>query len=61
LDPGSIVAQACRHPGEGFDVVRKTWTPTLVDPYAVVSVALEASLSAAATAITAEAVIRRHA
>jgi chaperonin GroEL len=61
LDSSSIAAQACRHPGEGFDVVRQTWTPTLVDPHAVVSAALEASLSAAATAITAEAVVRRHA
>jgi chaperonin GroEL len=61
LDPSSIAAEACRHPGEGFDVVRQTWTPTLVDPYSVVSAALEASLSAAATAITAGALVRRHA
>jgi chaperonin GroEL len=61
MDPGTIVAQASCHPGEGFDVVRQNWTPTLVDPYAVVAAALEASVSAAATAITAEAVVRRKA
>jgi chaperonin GroEL len=58
LDPGLIVAQASSHPGEGFDVLRKCWTAALVDPYAVVRAALEASVSAAATALTAEAVIR---
>jgi chaperonin GroEL len=61
LDPSVIAAQAGRHPGEGFDVVRRCWTPTLLDPYAVVLAALEASVSAAAIGLTAEAVIRRSA
>ena len=61
LDASSIAAHAFCHPGEAFDVVRLTWTPTLVDPYAVVSAALEASISAAAIAITADAVVRRQA
>jgi photosystem II stability/assembly factor-like uncharacterized protein len=40
-------------------VVRQTWTPTLVDPYAVISAALESSVSAVATAIAADAVVHR--
>jgi chaperonin GroEL (HSP60 family) len=42
-----------------FDALRGVWTDALVDPYAVVATALEASASAAITAITAEAVVRR--
>jgi hypothetical protein len=44
-----------------FDVLRHEWTDALVDPYPVVAAALDASVSAAVTAVTAEAVIRRHA
>jgi chaperonin GroEL len=60
LDPSSIAAQAYGHPGEGFDVVRQNWTASLLDPYAVISAALETSLDTAASAIAAEAVVRRH-
>jgi len=58
-DAASITAQALGKPGLAYDVLRQTWTRTLVDPYAVVATALDASVSAAMTAITAEAVIRR--
>jgi hypothetical protein len=43
-----------------FDVLNGVWTDALVDPYTVVAAALEASASAAATAMGAEAVIRRR-
>src|SRR5262249_13187869 len=56
---GSIVAEARTRPGMAFDMLRGIWTDALVDPYAVVAAALEASASAAVTAMTAEAVIRR--
>jgi chaperonin GroEL len=58
-DAGSIVSEARRRPAMAFDVVRGVWTDALVDPYPVVAAALEATASAAVTAITAEAVIRR--
>jgi chaperonin GroEL len=58
-DAGSVVSEARTRPGMAFDALRGVWTDTLVDPYAVVAAALQASASAAATAITAEAVIRR--
>jgi chaperonin GroEL len=61
FDPSAIAEQASCHPGAGFDVLRRTWTPRLVDPYAVVDAALEASISATSTAISAEAVVRRSA
>jgi chaperonin GroEL len=60
LEPATLATQVCSHRGESFDVLRRTWTPTLVDPYPVVSAALEASISAAATAMSAEAVVRRR-
>ena len=58
-DPSTVANQARCHPRLAFDAIRRSWTSTLVDPYAVVSAALEASVSAAATAIGAEAIIRR--
>jgi len=59
LDPTPIAAQAGCHPGQSFDVLRRCWTSTLVDPYPVVRAALDTSVSAAATALSAEAVVRR--
>jgi len=61
FDAARVAAEAQAHCGESFDVLRGGWTRDLVDPYAVVAAALEASVSAALTAATAEAVIRRHA
>jgi chaperonin GroEL len=58
-DAGSIVSDARTQPGMAFDALSGVWTDALLDPYAVVAAALEASVSAAATATTAEAVIRR--
>jgi chaperonin GroEL len=58
-DAGSIVSEARMRPGMAFDVLRGVWTDALVDTYSVVAAALEASASAAVTAMTAEAVIRR--
>ncbi len=60
LDAEAIVAEARMQPRAAFDVLRGMWTDVLVDPYAVVASALEASVSAAVTAVTAEAVIRRR-
>jgi chaperonin GroEL (HSP60 family) len=59
FDPDIVSAQARCHPGQAFDVIRQTWSATRVDPYPVVSAALDASVSAAATAISADAIVRR--
>jgi chaperonin GroEL len=59
-DAGSIASEARMRPGMAFDVLNGVWTDALVDPYTVVAAALEASASAAATAMGAEAVIRRR-
>jgi chaperonin GroEL len=61
LESSVIAGQACAHPGQSFDVIRQCWTSTLLDPYPVVLTAVEASVRAAATALCAEAVIRRSA
>jgi chaperonin GroEL len=61
FDAERIVAEARLQPDAAFDVLSGRWTHLLVDPYAVVAAALEASVSAVLTAVTAEAVIRRRA
>jgi chaperonin GroEL len=59
-NPALIISESRVRPGMAFDVLRGVWTDALVDPYRVVAAAVEASVSAAVTSITAEAVIRRR-
>jgi chaperonin GroEL len=60
FDADMLVAEARMQSGRAFDVLRGMWTDALVDPYPVIAAALDASVSAALTAVTAEAVIRRR-
>jgi chaperonin GroEL len=64
-ESGAIVEQARRHgPGWTFDAVRGSWVDAcqagLVDPLVVVRTALETSVSAALTAATTGAMVRRR-
>jgi chaperonin GroEL len=64
-EPGAIVDEARRRgPDWSFDVVRGSWLrfdqAALVDPLAVVQTALETSISAACTAATTGALVRRR-
>ena len=64
LEPGPIVDEARRRgPGHVFDAIRRTWVEAweagIVDPLAVVLAALEAGVSAGATTITADVLVRR--
>jgi chaperonin GroEL len=62
IDPEPVIARArgCR---QVFDVLRHAWvdpwTSGLVDPLAVVSAALDTSVSAAAVGLTADVLIHR--
>ncbi|MGI9148845.1 MAG: chaperonin GroEL [Chloroflexota bacterium] len=64
-EPGGIVDQACRRglPWT-FDVVRGAWVDAwqagLLDPVAVLRAALDSSVSAACTALTTGALVRRR-
>jgi chaperonin GroEL len=54
-----IVYYARGRPGQVFDVTRGEWGGGIVDPLPVVQTALETGVSAAASALTAEVLIRR--
>jgi chaperonin GroEL len=64
LDAGPIVDEARRRgPPWTFDAIRRRWVEArsagIVDPLAVALAALETSVSAAATALTADVLLRR--
>ncbi|MDQ3808720.1 MAG: chaperonin GroEL [Chloroflexota bacterium] len=62
-DEGAVLARAAEHPGRAFDVLQAQWVDPfasgLLDPLPVTLAALDASVSMAMTALTAEVLIHR--